>query len=71
MMKEVKMTPKLKKFLIERKLLQKYKKNVDMILVQNEIVMGHILNAFIWEETPEGHKFWNAIYGDFCNYTDV
>ena len=65
------MTPKLKKFLIERKLLQKYKKNVDTLFVQNEMVMDHILNAFIWEKTPEGHKFWNDVDGEFYNYTDV
>lgn len=22
----------------------------------------YILNAFCWENTPQGHKFWNNIY---------
>ena len=64
-MQKVLMTPKLEKFLRDKKVLIKFKKNTINSGFSTDWTMHNIIAAFNWDDTPEGIDFWMEINDEF------
>jgi len=65
-MKDILFDLKLENFLRKEKVMTKFKKNIVKQRGTNYFA-SHISRAFIWDESPEGLKFWSALSDKFLN----
>lgn len=61
--KSIHATPKLKAFLKKRKVWTKFKRNCRGSTYQFSNMSG----AFLWDNTPEGHRFWCSLEGEYLH----
>lgn len=54
-------TPELEQFLRKERVLTKFIKN----LKGRESPLAWMTQAFVWEDTPEGHSFWHDLHYKF------
>lgn len=64
-MQKVLITPKLEKFLRDKKVLTKFKKNAINIGLLPNWRIHDIISAFDWYNTPEGIEFWMELNDEF------
>jgi len=64
---EVTIEPSLEKFLREKRVLTRFKKNVKNYRKGKitAVYARSIGSAFIWYETSEGQDFWNDLHDEF------
>ena len=55
----------LEEFLRKEGVLLHYLKNFDYSFSPLDVV--YLYTSFRWENTPEGHIFWNKLYNDASN----
>jgi|GEM_PF-2273294 len=70
--KDIILATDLEKFLKEEKALTKFKRNVMLqhLVSSPSYYVVNIINGIHWENSPEGHNYWELLHNKYNKWTD-